>query len=66
MVLSSDCCVTTLARPREQHLRLQPDHPIGVHHCCGCGVWQTDQVLPLLLLHQVHDETRPNFKKTKQ
>lgn len=44
-------CTGTLARSREKHLRLQPDHPIGVHHRCGCGVGQAHQVLPLLLLH---------------
>lgn len=48
----------TLARSREEHLRLQPDHAIGVHHCCGCRVRQADEVLPLLLLHQIHDEDK--------
>lgn len=50
--------VCTLARTREQHLWLQPDHPVSVHGCCGCGVGQTDQVLPLLLLHRAHSESK--------
>lgn len=56
------CGGGTLARSREQHLGLQPDRPISVHHCCGCGVGKADEVLPLLLLHRVHDEMKSKIR----
>lgn len=53
-------CVGTLARSREKHFRLQPDHPISMHDCCGSGVWQTHKILPLLLLDKVHNMVGEN------
>ena len=50
MSFRDGACVLTLARPRKQNLRLQPYGPIRAHHCCGRGVRQADEVLPLLLL----------------
>lgn len=48
-------CASTLAGSREQHLRLQPNHPVGVHHSCGSGVRQTHQILPLLFLDYIQN-----------
>lgn len=50
-------CVLTLSRPREQHLGLQPDRPVSVHHRGGRGVRQTHEILPLLLLNAARGQT---------
>lgn len=56
-ILTSFYCVPTLSRPGEQHLWLQPDRPVSVHHRSGCGVRQTHQILPLLLLNPAQKQT---------
>lgn len=56
LCLKFDSGVSTLTRSREENLRLQPDRSISVHHRCGSGVRQADQVLSLLLLRHVHEK----------
>lgn len=56
-ILTGFYCVPTLSRPGEQNLWLQPDRPVSVHHRSGCGVRQTHQILPLLLLNPTQKQT---------